>query len=150
MLAECSMLGSPGLSMVLHAQKGHAPEANSVRGTFSSWVCSCDFLLIVLLSVVLSSRAGESFSNALLWKFVWAYCNLPKCPQLDSEDLFCNLVQISIGFLQRCHFVILMNAQESEIQSKMMTGGFPVFQTHPKMCPPCISLRPSSLLQTHG
>ena len=104
--------------------------------------------LIVLLPVLLSSRDGESFSNALLWKFVWVYCSFPKCPQLDSEDLFCNLVQISTGFLLRCHFVILMNGQEGEIQSLVVTGGFPEFQTDLKMCPPCILSRPSSLLKT--
>ena len=54
---------------------------------------------------------GSPFQMPFLWKFVWVYCNFPKCPQLDSEDLFCNLVQISTG-LQICRFVILMNGRE--------------------------------------
>lgn len=56
---------------------------------------SCAFLLIVLLSsIVVLSRAWESSSDALLWKFARAIATYSICPQLDCEDLFCNAVQI--------------------------------------------------------
>lgn len=74
----------------------------------------CFSSLIVLSSVVLSSGTEASLSNALLWKLVWVDCDLPECPQLDSEDLFCNVVKVEIGFFQRCHFVILMNGRPRE------------------------------------
>lgn len=58
------------------------PEVSFVGGTWGQvltlgFVAVLVFTLSSSFSVVLSFRAGESFSNALPWKFVWVYCNLP-------------------------------------------------------------------------
>ena len=76
------MWGSPGLSMVVDRCGPPPPEVSFVGGTWGQvltlgFVAVLVFTLSSSFSVVLSFRAGESFSNALPWKFVWVYCNLP-------------------------------------------------------------------------
>lgn len=73
MLVELNTLGNPGLSMVSLRERSDTPEANFVLVTCSH-VLAIEFVAMLftvfLSSVVLSPRAWESFSNALLWKFV--------------------------------------------------------------------------------
>lgn len=82
-LVELNMLGTQGWALCFIHRSRDPFCSYDFWSSFSYWVRSCAFFYFLLFfSLVPSSRTWKCFSNALLWKFVWVYCNLQKVPTI--------------------------------------------------------------------